>query len=167
MRLSNYSYGWTLKSSVPYEEIDEFKIFENILNLSDEDECYFHLSNELALLLHSEKQFNKVFEQEYGRIKYSDFLKEDKLKRLGTLQDAKPWFDSDELTVIDSTEDDFEVFKNDKLLFFLVELKKYLIGFKWHTEKPQLYSKLDEINLLIIIGQFCQRNGLRIKMISA
>lgn len=167
MGLSNYSYSWTLKSPKPFDQIDEFKLFENILNLSDVDECYFHISKELGFLFHSENQFNKVFESEYGNISYSDFLKGDNLKRLGTLQDAKPWFDSDELTVIDSMEDDFEVFENKKLLFFLLELKKYLDGFKWHTEKPKLYAKLDEINLLIIIGQFSHNNDLKIKMISA
>src|SRR5690606_18372736 len=137
------------------------------LNLNDADECYLNLSNEIGHLLHSENQFNTVFESSYGKIQYADFLKGDDLKRLGTLQDAKPWFDSNELTVIDSMEDDFEVLNNEKLLFFLIELKKYLDGFKWHEEKPKLYLKLDEINLLIIVGQFSFKNKLKIKMISA
>lgn len=167
MGLSNYSYSWTLESSIPFEEIDEFKLFENILNLTDADECYFHLSNELAFLLDSESQFNKVFEKKYGKVQYSDFLKGDKLKRLKTFQEATPWFDSNELTVISSTEDDFTIFENETLLFFLIELKKYLDEFHWNTEKPKLYSKLHEINLLTIVGQFCYRNDLKIKMISA
>jgi hypothetical protein len=90
MGLSNYSFSWTLKSSRPYEEINEFKLFENILKPKDADECYLHLSNEMGHLLHSENQFNNVFESAYGRIQYADFLKGDNIKRLGTLQQAKP-----------------------------------------------------------------------------
>jgi hypothetical protein len=167
MGLSNYSFSWTLKSPEPYGEINELELFNNILNLNDADECYLHLSDEMGHLLHSENQFNKIFESIYGKIQYADFLKGNNLKRLGTLQQANPWFDSDELTVIDSMEDDFEVFDNGTLLFFLIELKKYLDGFKWHKEKPKLYLKLDEINLLIIVAQFSFKNKLKIKMTSA
>ena len=167
MGLSSYTYSWTLKSSRPFEDIEEFKTLNDILSLSDIDECYFHISKEMGFLLHSEKQFNEVFGSEYGKLNYLDFLKGDKITKLGTLQDAKPWYDSEELTVINSMEDDFEVFENNKLLFFLIELKKYLDGFKWHSEKPKLYSKIDEINLLIVVGRFCHRNDVIIKMISA
>ncbi|MFH6981888.1 hypothetical protein [Marinoscillum luteum] len=167
MGLSNYSVSLTLKSNEPLEEMGDFEIFRNILTLQDSDECFLHISTELGYLFHSENQFNNKFRSQYGKIEYSEILSKETLEKLGTLQDARPWFESNELTLIDSTDEDFEILEPQKFGLFLLDLKRYLERFKWNTEKPPMMGKLDEVNLLILLANFCSKNNVQMKMIEA
>ena len=85
MALSTYSVSLTLRATQPCAEIEPYSLFKDLLNLGDENESFLHISKELGYLFHSEDQFNQVFEAQYGRVQYADFLSPDTLARLATL----------------------------------------------------------------------------------
>jgi hypothetical protein len=165
MGLTNYTHTFIIEAESKFGNGSVPKLFDGILQNDGEGNLNFNISKELGYLFESESQFNKVFSEEYGLLEYSKIFSSDTIKLFVTLQDAKPWFDSSELTLINKTEQEFDYYNAETFMRALDDIIKHLNRFYWDAGRPKLFERLEEFKLLKVIVSFCIENHFKIKTI--